>query len=413
MPLFRRKVRKFSSPESFRIFMEGLRSLQLYDEEASKEEPDRATLAKMLQDSRQQFQDCVSLFPRDLLPRYYLGIVLGVEAQAEHARYFEGLVFSKEFTKLQEVPLLTAKVTELLQRSAEEFRETAWRAGGGDLRSFALYNEAQALARMDRQLPDGKKEDKETTWEKAEEILLGISPDPLDKLPLSKWVLVRLPRFFSRLSDWLAELVGEVGDRVEGAPGIAASLASAVVESEAMKLQIELSYLFIKLRTEVYDQAPRPAGPGGKTSPAPPSPSLLTNVVDSVSRPFRALASWSVGGKDDGPPLKNQFEKIKKDLRDLMVTIDKSKIPSKLKQPMVADYWNKSAFVTWERALLSHQPDYLDQAEKYLEHITDKMWTPRQMNEIRLAMARGDKERATKVLQQVLGVLVPAPAPAQ
>src|ERR1051326_3188349 len=169
MALFYR--RKFSTPESFHLFMEGLRALQAYDEEAGSEEtPAKAVLEERLKAAEKFFRDGVALYPKDLLPRYYSGIVATMRAQQAHALYFEKLLNPSpaeksatenssnlgadplnsssqlKFETLKELPV---DVDALLWVAAQEFSDTARRAGRGDLRSYALYNAAQALTRRD------------------------------------------------------------------------------------------------------------------------------------------------------------------------------------------------------------------------------------------------------------------------
>ena len=87
MAWFGRSVRRFTAAEGFRLFMEGVRSLQHYDKKAASDPPaDEDTLNKLLADAQSYFQNCVDTYPKDILPRYYLGIVLSILAQVEQAR---------------------------------------------------------------------------------------------------------------------------------------------------------------------------------------------------------------------------------------------------------------------------------------------------------------------------------------
>jgi len=56
----------FSSTKSFQLFTQGLESLQAYERSASS-----TTLAA----AERRFEECVSQFPQDLLPRFYYGVV--------------------------------------------------------------------------------------------------------------------------------------------------------------------------------------------------------------------------------------------------------------------------------------------------------------------------------------------------
>jgi tetratricopeptide (TPR) repeat protein len=85
---------KFSRTESFMLFAEGLRSLQLYRDDGQ---------ASDLSDARQSFQKCARRYPSDALPLYYLGIVLSLQGEddpqqtqnaAEAARIFDHVATS-------------------------------------------------------------------------------------------------------------------------------------------------------------------------------------------------------------------------------------------------------------------------------------------------------------------------------
>jgi hypothetical protein len=71
----------FSNEESFGLFMEGLRALQLYEDETSKEHPRRSNLERWMQDALDCLRDCVSHYSFDLLPRFSLGVVLSMRNQ--------------------------------------------------------------------------------------------------------------------------------------------------------------------------------------------------------------------------------------------------------------------------------------------------------------------------------------------
>jgi hypothetical protein len=140
-------VRKFTEAESFCLFMEGVRWLQLYDEEANKPGPSQPLLKQRLLQAQKFLRECVTIYPDDLLPHYYLGIIFTYHAQVEQALYFQDLITTGRLTlgALQQLP---PREKDYLQRAAEEFAETARRAKG-DLQWYALYNQAQALARLD------------------------------------------------------------------------------------------------------------------------------------------------------------------------------------------------------------------------------------------------------------------------
>ena len=66
----------FSDEESFGLFMEALRDLQVCADYSESEEPDAAKIEYNLNEARQSLETCCRNFPEDLLPRFYLGITL-------------------------------------------------------------------------------------------------------------------------------------------------------------------------------------------------------------------------------------------------------------------------------------------------------------------------------------------------
>jgi len=80
----------------------------------------------------------------------------------------------------------------------------------------------------------------------------------------------------------------------------------------------------------------------------------------------------------------------------LFSKINHAQISPKAKADILADYWNRWAFITWERALLEEAPQarniWLQYVGRYLNIIEQmpnrSLWTPLQMNRIRLELAR-------------------------
>ena len=141
MGLIRRNARKFTKAESFQSFMEGVRALQSYDEDADKAQlVTEQILEESLRKAEHCFQVCVSTYPKDILPRYYLGIVLSIEAQIEQARQLRS-----ELTGTNPITMPRSPDALFLQAAAQ-FEQTAAQVGG-DLLAYAQYNQAQALAK--------------------------------------------------------------------------------------------------------------------------------------------------------------------------------------------------------------------------------------------------------------------------
>jgi hypothetical protein len=80
----------------------------------------------------------------------------------------------------------------------------------------------------------------------------------------------------------------------------------------------------------------------------------------------------------------------------LRIIIDDPHLPAHAKDDMVTDYWNKWAFITWERAMVEEVPaeqtEWLGFVERYLRLINEDprraTWTPGQMNLLRLQLAQ-------------------------
>ena len=166
-------------------------------------------------------------------------------------------------------------------------------------------------------------------------------------------------------------------------------------EDEALSLQIQMAQCFIELRREARAQKlPQPVWLGESLQIEP----MQVEPHSTSSQTLR-----------------------------LLERIQSADIPANAKKDMVADYWNKWAFVTWERALL--EENAVDRANwlGYVDRFTDlirqdherESWTPLQMTELRLLLARsvtgedqagaGEspvvvKEDAQMILNRVLGV---------
>jgi hypothetical protein len=358
-----RKVRRFTAAESFLLFMEGIRSLQMYDEEATKPSPNSTALKESLCNAQKFFQDCVTLYPKDLLPRYYLGVVFTVHAQIEHALYFKTLL-SSGFTATQ-LASLPPKAEDYLQKAEKEFGETANRAGG-DLASFSLYNRAQTLARLDEVSEDSLKG--RNNWEEAEAVLQDIAVQTLGHVRWWISLYLWLQRAFRRFNEFLVSHIVWLHNSIEGDMGIASTKATAAAEKKAIAMQIKLAYSFIEWRKKAryclvpIDRFPK-IGPSNESK----------EFSDSNSLPA------------------------------LLIEASKAEIPAKAKSEMIADYLNKWAFIIWERAMQEDVPEnrakgleeagvVLDQFDK---DVKKKSWTPRQMNQVRLYMANSITPNAT------------------
>ena len=141
---------RFTNPESFCLFVEGIRWLQFYDDEANKASPSQPALKQRLLEAEACLAEGAMSYPDDLLPRYYLGIIFLYHAQVEQALYFRSLIAAFFATGTLNPALLgqmPERQRDYLVRAASEFEEIADRATG-ELKSYALWNRAQVLARL-------------------------------------------------------------------------------------------------------------------------------------------------------------------------------------------------------------------------------------------------------------------------
>lgn len=137
---------RFTKPESFCLFVEGIRWLQLYDDEANKASPSQLVLKQRLLGAESCLAESAMSYPDDLLPRYYLGIIFLYHAQVEQALYLRSLIANGTLN-LTTLRLMPPKQKDYLLRAAREFDDVAARVTG-ELKSYALWNHAQALARL-------------------------------------------------------------------------------------------------------------------------------------------------------------------------------------------------------------------------------------------------------------------------
>ncbi len=371
----RREARKFTTPESFHLFMEGLRSLQDYDCESGKIQPDSEVLKKTLLDAQKALETCVLNYPDDILPHYYLGMVFTVHAQVEQALYLRRLL-EKSFTTTDLIRL-PDEAAYYLWKAVEHFAETGKRAGLGDVQRYACYNQAQALARLDPHTPDLTGYTDETSnWYRAKKILCNL------QIPGFKTEFLGHGGF--RASYSIKELLGSRGFR--GYSSVLKYWWNRILsrktarENEALALQTSMVINFIELREDAWKK------------------SLILDELPQSPSPEPCPPKYSSAPSDCLKCLLEQIHAITSE---------------KIRQDMLADYWNKWAFVSWERALLEEQPavraQWLEAVRRYLQFIgTDRSWwTPWQINMVRLLEAVDQMMRALQadVLPQKPDVL--------
>jgi len=231
MALFSRNARKFTTAESFQLYMEGLRSLQLYEEMQSDSSVDhpasRTALDDRLNDAHRNLSECVGKYPSDILPLYYYAIMLTTQAQRVEAVQLQDYLADSAMP-----PWPSEGAEKLYQESATEFRNVVAKSHG-EVRRFAEYNLAQVLARMANP----------TRWDEAFKLLRhlrGKRHSLRDNLS-PKLLLRSIGQFWSR----------------DGGPettGRTASAATSLAEKNAFQAQVQMLMDFVKLRQAARDR---------------------------------------------------------------------------------------------------------------------------------------------------------------
>jgi hypothetical protein len=342
MGLFSRNVRKFTTAESFCLYMEGLRSLQLYEELASNssiaQPVSKAILDMRLNDAARNLSACVATYPEDLLPRYYYGILLSTQAQRIEAVQLQAYLANQA-----PAPWPSTQADGIYKDSASEFDEASARSQG-ETRTYAQYNRAQVLAKMNN--PEG--------WDIALKILRSLIVPGYEFSGSNKnsQTLIRGPRWSPGTTlrlVWRGETGGDI-------PGAAASASTYLAEKSAFNAQLEMLIWFLQLR-----QAARGGSlnvglfplPPASEPPQPPEPdSVLSEVglhrindFQDARDIFEESAKIPKGGQDNGGAYAS------KQLISFISTIEQRALPAQAKSDLTADYWNKWSRVALEFAL--------------------------------------------------------------
>jgi tetratricopeptide (TPR) repeat protein len=380
MSILRRNPRRFSTAESFRLFMEGIRGLQLHEDEAAKSEivqngaplaSSRENLEQTLAAAYENLNECVAQYPDDLLPHYYRGIVLGLKAQE-----LQALQLVEYLSRPAELPGACKKADELLGQAVSDFGQVIASARG-QMRLYAQYNSAQAMARLNEP----------ANWRDAIEILSQIDLDHPDLSALPRWkrIMARLMIPFMDQERNVVYFAGRLFRQLGGEQGVLSSLARARAEQEALRLQVELLKSFLNWRYNSRTQLEA-------------DPKIDTKTKQELLRRAEVAVGW---------------------LSSFVQLIQKAGIPSDARDDMEADYWNKTAFLLWEQATREKDLPFVDmllqQAETSVKRAMSlkgrKSWTPAQLNLARILLAQGKTDETKKALDAILGV-DPSPIPA-
>lgn len=404
MNWFGRSVRKFTAAESFRLFMEGLRSLQAYDEQATRELPSEDVLNTLLERSEEYFQQCVDNYEKDILPRYYLGIVWSMKAQVEQARSLRSQI--QEGAAIQ---VTTDPADSLFRQAADEFARVADQVnqtqGGRDVLVYALYNQAQALAKVGPQkasksLQNPGERGNERPWDRALLVLQKIDPElVLAKLTGWGWLKGRLRfavgplGFEDALNSWLIQ--EKPRDKKQLAEGVSVPLKAKQGESRAFEIQVRVLEYAIQLRKSIYS-------------------SQRVVVLEDLPRSEAYRTKPVRAGRDSTitPSIPLDNKSSPKDpadtIRRYISLIEKDDISSSAKQDITSDYWNKLASIAWERAVLlgeKRNGPWLVNAREYIGVALEGRpnWTPGQLTLARIEALEGNKDGAFDALELVLG----------
>jgi hypothetical protein len=404
----RRNPRRFTEADSFRLFMEGVRSLQIYDKEAGKDEPaDEHSLNKHLGDAAKFFQDCVSTYPDDILPRYYLGIVLSVRGQIEQARQLRASLGRDSNAKVVKADDLFLQAASLFDRVVQEVDRDLWGHAEYTLLAYAEYNQAQALAKTDpissgaairsaetfsSARSSGRHSRTQRNWDDALRILQKIDPDRvLGKLHWFDRMRLRFSLHFLDRADLNIWLDKHKPSLAEWSAEVTAPLKAKDAEGRAFELQVRVLEYGIQLRKAVYRKQLQ----------------LDELPVDEDDERERVGQSGSRRSARSGATVRDYMARVKED----------KSIPPDTANDIVADYWNKLAMICWEAAKLNYEPvlqsEWLQRAQTYIDIVVKARahWAPAQLTLARISAEQGDDAAAKKYLAWILGTTVKAKAP--
>jgi hypothetical protein len=380
MSIVRRNPRRFTTAESFRLFMEGVRGLQLHEDEATGDAslqngngfiPSKLVLEETLENAYQNLNECAGQYPEDLLPRYYRGIVLGLKAQESQTKQLAEYVSSPS-----QLPNTCAQADQFLMQAAADFRQVIASARG-QLQLYAQYNSAQVMARLNDT----------DAWINAIGILsrMNLNTPDLSSMPRWKRVLAHVITPFIDQEQIVADFAGRLFRQAAGEQGVMSSLARAKAEQTALRLQVELLKSFLVWRCNSQVRSPA-------------STSFNSTKEDTLRKESEVAVAWLSG---------------------FIARIRKSPIPSEAMDDMEADYWNKTAFLLWEQSRNQNEIQYRDlilqqahtSVTRAMKLSGRKNWTPAQLNLARILLSQGRADEAKKVIDAILGILsIPVPS---
>jgi hypothetical protein len=177
--------------------------------------------------------------------------------------------------------------------------------------------------------------------------------------------------------------------------GVAAPLEGTLPEERAFEIQLRVLEYAIQLRKTVHSN--RELDPKEL-----PRDQRSEKDLAHASAKKRAKASESkpAGIVTAGTGSPGNLDGTAASVREFIARIQDDTIRSAAQNEIVADYWNKLAFVAWERATLDGQVDtkWLQLARQYIEIVKAGRpnWSPSQLNEARILDAERKKAEAER-----------------
>jgi tetratricopeptide (TPR) repeat protein len=202
---------RFTSTESFQLFAQGLESLQAYESNAAHEKLDGAEI---------KLQACVSKYPHDVLPRFYLGVVKTLRGYAgldEAIREFEYVLksgieelvpdamFNLAVAHIERyTPADFQKASELLEETRREIQTRRASVKYETLRLQAKILEAFIFIRQSAWVDRKRNPPSSETIRKSEDLLRDFKSD-YDKAAILETARPDLLADFENVRGLLAE----------------------------------------------------------------------------------------------------------------------------------------------------------------------------------------------------------------
>lgn len=407
----RSPVQEFEVPESFALYIQGLRALHRHEAEAGRRDGPRRPdeLTKNLELAEDLLHQCVDLYPRDLLPRYYYAIVRTLRGQAAQARqlahdieghrtavkdYETAMVRHQDTVRsLPEgtpppAPPVAPVFRPSRSRDAERayadaerhFSETAKHAPD-EMVNYAAYNEAQALGNLAQAAGLDEVDTCRQLLKRARAAVDRVKPANQGKT----WATTLNVRpSWAGVKRWLRKmrstLTGASHSASSSPPPRETPAERSADEARALAFQVALLSKFI----DHWDQ-------------------MLSGRL--------AVGDFPTAREGDEP-------RVPDELRGLVPELNFNGLLQQAQYDLVAEYWNKWARLARARAQRASDPDetrrLLDLADGYYRYVIllrRPRWAPGRLNHAFVLALQGAFEAATEDLAYILGTPEPA-APA-